>query len=57
MLHHELMNADERELLDNLLVLLSTHQQAQCKLMVQVAGVGATTKDSFAIDQSMHGES
>jgi hypothetical protein len=53
MLHHELMNADERELLDNLLALLSTHRQAQCKLMAQIAGVGATTKDSLAIDQSI----
>jgi hypothetical protein len=41
MLHHELMNANERERLDDLLVLLSTHPQAQCKLMAQIAGVGA----------------
>jgi hypothetical protein len=52
MLHHELMNTNERELLDDLLVLLSTHPQAQCKLMAQIAGVGATTKDSFEIGQS-----
>jgi hypothetical protein len=38
MLHHELMNADERELLDDLLFLLSTHRQAHCKLMAQIAG-------------------
>ena len=37
MLHHELMNADERELLDDLLVLLSTHRQAHCKLMAEIA--------------------
>lgn len=52
MLHHEVMNADERERLDYLLMLLSTHRQAQCKLMSQIAGVGANTKDSFAIDQA-----
>jgi len=53
MLHHELMNADERELLDDLLVLLSTHRHAQCKLMAQIAGVGATANDSFEIEQAM----
>ena len=53
MLHHEVMNADERERIDHLLMLLSTHRQAQCKLMSQIAGVGANTKDSFAIDQAM----
>ena len=39
MLHHELMNADERELLNDLLFLLSTHRQACCKLMAEVAAV------------------
>ena len=38
MLHHELMNAGERELLNGLLLLLSTHRQAHCKLMGQIAG-------------------
>jgi len=37
MLHHELMSADERDLLDDLLVLLSTHRQAQCRLMAEMA--------------------
>ncbi len=45
MLHHELMSADERELLGYLLVLLSTHRQAHCKLMAQIAGVEATATD------------
>ncbi|HEX7330905.1 MAG TPA: hypothetical protein VF290_05350 [Pyrinomonadaceae bacterium] len=53
MLHHELMNADERERLDQLLVLLSTHRQVHCKLMAQIAGPGATAKESFEIDHSM----
>ena len=39
MLHHELMNADERVRLNNLLFLLSTHRQARCKLMAEVAAV------------------
>jgi hypothetical protein len=39
MMHHELMNEAERNLLDDLLVLLSTHRQAHCKLMAQIAGV------------------
>jgi len=39
MLHHELMNAGERELIDGLLVLLSTHRQAHCKLMAEIAVV------------------
>jgi len=38
MLHHELMNADERDLLGDLLVLLSTHRQAHCTLMAETAG-------------------
>jgi hypothetical protein len=39
MLHHELMSAADRELLDDLLVLLSTHRQAHCKLMAEIAAV------------------
>ena len=39
MLHHELMNADERRLLGDLLVLLSSHRQARCKLMTEIVGV------------------
>ncbi|HEX6044982.1 MAG TPA: hypothetical protein VFZ22_10875 [Pyrinomonadaceae bacterium] len=39
MLHHELMNAAERELLGDLLALLSTHRQAHCKLMADIAAV------------------
>jgi hypothetical protein len=39
MLHHELMSAAERELLGDLLVLLSTHRQARCKLMAEIAAV------------------
>jgi len=39
MLHHELMSADERDLLGDLLVLLSTHRQAHCKLMAEIAAV------------------
>ncbi|HKP82571.1 MAG TPA: hypothetical protein VJT69_11155 [Pyrinomonadaceae bacterium] len=39
MLHHELMSAAERELLGDLLVLLSTHRQAHCKLMAEIAAV------------------
>lgn len=39
MLHHELMSADERALLGDLLVLLSTHRQAHCKLMSEIAPV------------------
>lgn len=57
MLHHELMNAHERARLDDLLLLLSTHRQSQCKLMGQIAGVGATTNDWFEIAQSSKGES
>lgn len=45
MLHHELMNAREREFLSDLLVLLSTHPRAHCKLMTQIAGVEATATD------------
>ena len=45
MLHHELMNAREREFLSDLLVLLSTHPRAHCKLMAQIAGVEATATD------------
>ena len=37
MLHHQLMNANEREVLGDLLVLLTTHRQAQCKLMSQIS--------------------
>jgi hypothetical protein len=50
MLHHELMSAGELELLGYLLVLLSTHRQARCKLMAQIAGVEAT---ATGIYQSM----
>ena len=39
MLHHELMSAGERDLLGDLLVLLSTHRQAQCKLMAEITAV------------------
>ena len=39
MLHHELMHAAERELLDELLLLLSTHRQAHCKLMAEIAAI------------------
>lgn len=39
MLHHELMNATEQEVLADLLVLLTTHKQAHCKLMAQIAAV------------------
>jgi hypothetical protein len=45
MLHHELMNANERELLNDLLVLLAAHQQAHCKLMAQIAGGEAAATD------------
>ena len=38
MLHHELMSAGERDLLGDLLVLLSTHRQAHCKLMAEMVG-------------------
>ena len=47
MLHHELMSADERELLGHLLVLLSTHRQAHCKLMAQIAGVEAPATEIY----------
>ncbi len=33
MLHHELMDEDERRLLSDLLALLSSHRRARCKLM------------------------
>ena len=33
MLHHELMNTEERDRLGDLLLLVSTHEQAHCKLM------------------------
>lgn len=39
MLHHELMNASEQDVLADLLVLLTTHKQAHCKLMAQIAAV------------------
>ena len=39
MLHHELMHAAERELLGELLLLLSTHRQAHCKLMAEIAAI------------------
>jgi len=39
MLHHELITEEERELLDDLLALLSTHRQAQCQLMAEIAAV------------------
>ena len=35
MLHHELMNTEERDRLDDLLLLVSTHGQADCKLMTE----------------------
>ena len=35
MLHHERMSAEERDLLGELLLLLSTHRQAHCKLMTE----------------------
>jgi hypothetical protein len=37
MLHHELMSGDEHNHLGELLALLSTHRQAQCKLMAEIA--------------------
>ena len=37
MLHHELMSAEERNILDDLLVLLADHRQAHCKLMAVIA--------------------
>ena len=37
MLHHELMNGEERNILSDLLVLLGSHRQAQCKLMTEIA--------------------
>lgn len=37
MLHHELMSAAEREILGDLLVLLSAHRQARCRLMAEIA--------------------
>jgi hypothetical protein len=39
MLHHELITADERHLLADLLVLLSTHRQSHCKLMAEIVAV------------------
>lgn len=39
MLHHELMSAAERELLGDLLIVLSTHRRARCKLMAEIAAV------------------
>ena len=39
MLHHELMSADERDRLGDLLVLLSTHRQAHRKLMSEIAAI------------------
>jgi hypothetical protein len=53
MLHHELMSADERNLLGDLLVLLSMHRRARCKLMNEIAVASATVGDSFALEQSM----
>ena len=38
MLHHELMSADERDALGDLLLLLARHGQAQCKLMAEMVG-------------------
>jgi hypothetical protein len=37
MLHHELMSANERDRIDDLLILLSTHGQAHCKLMAEMS--------------------
>ena len=37
MLHHELMSAEERNILVDLLVLLGSHRQAHCKLMTEIA--------------------
>ena len=53
MLHHELMSADERGLLGDLLVLLSTHRQAHCKLMAEIGVASATLRDSFELEQSV----
>ena len=53
MLHHELMSADERDLLGDLLVLLSIHRRARCKLMNDIGVASATVRDSFALEQSM----
>lgn len=39
MLHHELMNSGERDHLNDLLFLLSTHRQARCTLMAEMAVV------------------
>ena len=39
MLHHELMSAGERDHLNDLLFLLSTHRQARCTLMAEMAVV------------------
>jgi len=39
MLHHELMNANDREILGDLLVLLNMHRLSQCKLMTEIAAV------------------
>ena len=38
MLHHQVMNVDERHLVNDLLVLLSTHPHARCKLMREING-------------------
>jgi hypothetical protein len=39
MLHHELMNADELDRLNDLLFLLCTHRQGRCRLMAEIAAV------------------
>ena len=39
MLHHELINSGERDHLNDLLFLLSTHRQARCTLMAEMAVV------------------
>jgi hypothetical protein len=39
MMHHELMNTDERDRLNDLLFLLWTHRQTRCKLMAEMAAV------------------
>jgi hypothetical protein len=53
MLHHELMSAEERDLLCDLLVLLSTHRQAHCKLMAEIDVGSATVRSSFELEQSV----
>jgi hypothetical protein len=53
MLHHELMSADERDLLGDLLVLLSTHRRAHCKLMTEIVVASANAGNAFKLEQSV----